>query len=149
MAAATADERLKAIRALERSAEQRDSGRPHFRGVAREIGWSAQTLSRWWSDKESIVNRAATAQRARLTVAPPPTAPEAPADDRARLVRQVRAITAAALRAQSFVAAIQATKLEIQLLGLDQPPDSKPVDPLEHLSDDELRAIVDGERVTG
>ena len=149
MAAATADERLKAIRALERSAEQSDSGRPHFRGVAREIGWSSQTLSRWWSDKENIVNRAATAQRARLSVAPPPTAPEAPADDRARLVRQVRAITAAALRAQSFVAAIQATKLEIQLLGLDQPPDSRPVDPLEHLSDDELRAIVDGERVTG
>jgi transposase-like protein len=149
MAAATADERLKAIRALERSAEQRESGRPHFRAVAREIGWSSQTLSRWWSDKENIVNRAATAQRARLSVAPPPTAPEAPADDRARLVRQVRAITAAALRAQSFVAAIQATKLEIQLLGLDQPPDSRPVDPLEHLSDDELRAIVDGERVTG
>lgn len=149
MATATADERLKAIRALERSAEQRESGRPHFRAVAREIGWSSQTLSRWWSDKENIVNRAATAQRARLSVAPPPTAPEAPADDRARLVRQVRAITAAALRAQSFVAAIQATKLEIQLLGLDQPPDSRPVDPLEHLSDDELRAIVDGERVTG
>ena len=149
MAAATADERLKAIRAMERSAEQRDSGRPHFRGVSREIGWSAQTLSRWWRDKERVVNKAAAAQRARLSVAPPPSAPATPPDDRARLVRQVRAITAAAIRAQSFVAAIQATKLEIQLLGLDQPPDSRPVDPLEHLSDDELRAIVDGERVTG
>lgn len=152
-AAYSQDERLSVLDLLQASADDSDRGVPAWSSVARSTGTSRQTLRRWWKQRDELRQRQPIdADGGRLVVFPG-SAGEAdapPADGtRERWLWDIRQARRGALARESFTAVATLLRLEGESQGWTTPPKQRDLDPLHEMSDDELRAIVDGERASG
>ena len=146
-------DKLSALDELEASAEKSRTGAPNWSAVSRGCGASRRSLRQWWEQRDELRQRQPIdADGGRLVVFPG-SAGEAdapPADGkRERWLWDIRQARRGALARESFTAVATLLRLEGESQGWTTPPKQRDLDPLHEMSDDELRAIVDGERASG